>query len=531
MSIVLTYDIGTTGVKTCLFAITNRIELLAAATQPYPLLVLPNGGVEQNPDDWWDAMCSTTREIAQQLPDALARVEGISFCSQMQCFLFTDNQGVPVRNAMNFMDQRAVKQYQRIAGNGLTVAGINAGFLVHSVFHTGVVSASVKDPVWKYLWLKENHPEQFHKGAYWLDAKDAIAARMTGNICMSLDSAYATLLLDARSQTPQFSTAVAKRLGVDLKHLPPIIATTDTVGALRPQQAEELGLPAHIPVFSGGGDASLIGIGAGATEIGQTHVYMGTSGWVSTVTDHKLVDISALMATIVGALEGRYHYFAELETAGKCLEWAKQHFALNESDLPLISGEADAEQLHNCVTWYDYLNEVLSHAIPGAGKVLFTPWLHGNRCPFEDCNARGMFFNLSLDTGKTEMLRAVVEGVCYHLRWFLETSDKKVPTSPVLRFTGGGALSPVTCQILADITGKEVEVPFHPIDSGAVGAALCAAVGLGTITSLAEAGKLVEVSARFKSNPETFPTYNSQFRSFKQLYKANKSIFAQLNGS
>ena len=149
-----------------------------------------------------------------------------------------------------------------------------------------------------------------------------------------------------------------------------------------------------------------------------------------------------MMAAVVGAADGIYNYFGELETAGKCVEWVKDHLALDEIDIyldkqhDLKHKNADMEVVYTNL--YDYMMAVVDSIPAGSGGVIFTPWLHGNRCPFEDPNSRGMFFNISLETGKTELIRAVVEGVCFHLRWFIETMEKKVKTSNTIRFVGGG---------------------------------------------------------------------------------------------
>ena len=274
----------------------------------------------------------------------------------------------------------------------------------------------------------------------------------------------------------------------------------------------------------------LIGVGAGAVALGDTHIYCGTSGWVTTVVDKNIVDTSAMIAAIVGAQNGKLNYFAELETAGKCLEWVKDHLALDEIDIFLEKTDVASSKESIFTSLYDYMSHVINKTPAGCGGVIFTPWLHGNRCPFEDPNARGMFFNISLETGKTELIRAVVEGTCMHLRWFLETEDKKTKTSDVLRFVGGGALSDVTSQILADCTGRTVEVVASPQNVGAVGAAVISAVGLGMIGSIEEAKKLVPAKKTFIPNPSLKPIYDKNFAVFKNLYKSNKENFEALNG-
>lgn len=525
---VLAFDVGTTGVKTCLFRIGSGVDLLASAQRGYDLTVLRNGGIEQDPDQWWEAMAATSRQIVGQCPDEAARLDGISFCSQMQSVVLVDEQGRHVRPAMSYMDQRAVAEYKAVMGRQPRVAGMHVPTMLTSLRHTGAVAASIKDPVWKYHWVRAHEPEVFARARWWLDVKDALAARMTGRCVMSEDSAFATLLYDVRSPERRYADKVVSLLGVDPKHLPPIVGSSDVVGPLRAEQAAELGLPPGVPVFSGGGDASLIGVGAGATDVGDTHVYMGTSGWVSTVTDKVTVDVGAMIATVVGAIPGRYNYFAELETAGKCLAWVRDHLALDEINIYL--DKRDVSEEDERVSLYDYLSKVIATAPAGSGGVLFAPWLHGNRCPFEDPNARAMFVNIGLDTGKTELLRSVIEGVCYHLRWFLETQRRKVPVSGRVRFVGGGALSAVTAQILADVLQRGVDVVEHPENVGAVGAGLVAAAGLGVVEDVAHAKRLVTVARSFQPDPSVAGVYDRMFGVFTQLHRANRKLFARLNG-
>ncbi|MBR2418915.1 MAG: carbohydrate kinase, partial [Clostridia bacterium] len=179
---------------------------------------------------------------------------------------------------------------------------------------------------------------------------------------------------------------------------------------------------------------------------------------------------------------------------------------------------------------YQYMSAVTEQVPAGSNGVIFAPWLHGNRCPFEDPNARAMFFNISLETGKSELIRSVAEGVCMHLRWFLETIEKKTETSQIIRFVGGGALADSTSQILADCTGRTVETVPSPQNVGAVGAAVVIAVGLGIIDSIDDAGKLIKVDKIFKPNPANKAVYDKNFKAYKELYKANKNIFEILNG-
>ncbi|MDR2686243.1 MAG: FGGY-family carbohydrate kinase [Oscillospiraceae bacterium] len=524
---VLAYDIGTTGVKTCVFRVGGTIELLAGASGGYPLHVLPGGGAEQDPDDWWSAMRETTGKALAEANVAPERVGGISFCSQMQGLVLVDRDGLPLRRAMSYMDQRAVAEHKAGIAFGLQVAGANALRLVKSLRITGAAALSVKDPVWKYKWVEAHEPEIFAKVYKWLDVKEAVIARMTGRCVMTTDSAFAALLYDIHNRC--WSKPIADMLGVRFEHLAEIVPCEAQVGILRARQAEELGLVEGIPVFGGGGDASLVGVGAGAVAPGDTHIYCGTSGWVSTVVDKSMVDAAANIAAIVGAQEGLYNYFAEQETAGKCLEWVKDHLALDEinvylsQELGMKRRAADMETVYTNL--YDYLMAVIAEAPVGAGGVIFAPWLHGNRCPFEDPAARGMFFGLSLDTGKTEMIRAVVEGVVYHLRWMLEAQDRRAETSKAIRFVGGGALNGLMCQMLADCTGRIIETVASPQNVGSVGAAALAAVGRGAIASLREVKGLIPAAKSFAPDMARKAEYDKYYNIYKQMYAANKKLF------
>ncbi len=534
---VIAYDIGTTGVKTCLFEIDKEIKLISAASMGYGLYILEDGGAEQDADEWWNAMCSTTKEImsSEKVANKISPsdIAGISFCSQMQGLVVVDKDGNALRRPMSYMDQRAKEEIKKGIANGIQIAGANVFKLLPYLYYTGAVSSSVKDPIWKYKWIEAHEPEVFSKIYKWLDVKEYLICRLTGEFVMTRDSAFGALLYDTRKGHEGWCLPVCKMVGVNPDHLPTIVKSTDVVGTVNEKAASELGLCAGIPVFGGGGDASLIGVGAGTVLPGETHVYSGTSGWVSTIVEKQTVDAGAMIAAIVGAQDGRFNYFAELETSGKCLEWVKNHLALDEIDIYLDKKDVteNPENFEKAYTsLYDYLSEVILRAPAGSNGVVFTPWLHGNRCPFEDPNAAGMFFNINIDTGKTELIRSVIEGVCFHKRWMLEAQDKKVKTSDVIRFVGGGALSDVTCQILADVLGRTVETVASPQNVGAVGAAAVIGVGIGAIDSLDKVKDFIPATKVFTPNPENKAVYDRNYKVFKSLYKNNKKEFAILNG-
>ncbi len=528
MKYIIAYDIGTTGLKTCLFKVDQTIELIYSASKGYPLYILENGGAEQDGDDWYNAMCITTHTILEKTKIDPSLIEGISFCSQMQGLILVDKDGIPVHRPMSYMDQRAKEEVKKGIAYGIKIAGANIFKLIPSLIITGAVTSSVKDPVWKYKWLEAHEKENFDRAYKWLDVKDYLTCRLTGKFTMTEDSAFATLIYDTRKNKKTWSKKMCKMFGIKMDLLPEIIKSTDCVGTLTEKAANELGLSAKTLVFGGGGDSSLIGVGAGCVNLGDTHIYSGTSGWVITITDKQMVDASAMIAAITGAQSNKFNYFAEMETAGKCLEWVKDHLALDEINMYLDKKSVLDDYENKYTSLYDYMLDSIKDIPPGSNGVIFTPWLHGNRCPFEDPNAYGMFFGIKLETGKTELIRSVLEGVFYHLRWMLECQDKKVKTNDVIRFVGGGALSKISCQMLSDILGRKVETVSSPQNVGAVGAAAVASVGLGVIPEIKKVKDFIKVDNTYIPNMENHEKYEKYYQTFKKLYKANKDNYKLL---
>lgn len=526
---IIIYDFGTSSVKTCLFDISADIRLVASATAGYGLYISDDGGAEQDTEEWWAALCSTTRELFKKSEVKPSEIEGMAFCSQMQGSVFVDEKGNALRRPMNYLDQKGFKEYKDCMGRGvIKVSGCSLYKLVRNLIVNYAGSTSAKDPVWKYKWVENNEPDVFKKIYKWLDIGDYLVSRCTGRIIRTADTAFATFLYDTRKGEEGWNKGLLKMYRVNPDHMPDIIDCTDQVGGLTKRAAQDIGLVEGIPVFGGGGDTTFVNIGAGCTMPGDTHIYVGTSGWVSTFMDHQTVDISAMITGVLSAKHGYFNYYAELETAGKCFEWVMDHLALDEINVYLNQTKVtDVESKY--LSLYDYLSEEVSKVPPGANGVIFTPWLHGNRCPFEDSNAGGMFFNIRIENGKRDMIRAVLEGICYHLRWLLECSEKKVKTSDTIRFVGGGALSPVTCQMLADITGRTIETVNNSQEVGAIGTALVVAAGIQGADVLELSRQLVKANQVYTPDPENKEIYERSYKVFKNLYKSNALNFKKMN--
>lgn len=507
---VIAYDVGTTGLKTCMFDISagKSVEYLAGEVSPYELVVLRNGGIEQNPEDWWKAMAVSTRRLLERTGTRKEEIQGITFCSQFQTVVMVDKAGRPLRMAMSCMDARADRQFRNVMCRGLKVEGLNLFHVLRYIRETGAASGSSKDPAWKYLWVRDNEPEVFKATYKWLDAKEYLTCRATGRMAATRDDACATFLYNVHKR--DWSPGICRALGVDPGHLPPLCESTDEVGGLLPKAAEELGLAPGTPVYAGASDVSLCSVGAGCVDPGDALVYIGTSGWVATTVRKLHLDLGNLIAAIVGADPDSYVYIAEVETAGKCMEWVKDRIDQTRMD-------------------YDQMMAYARKSPPGANGVVFSPWMHGNRCPFDDANSRGAFFNLDIDTHGYDMMRAVIEGVCLHMRWLMDCTEEAVKTNPVVRFAGGSALSPFTCQIMADVLNRDVEVVANPRQVGAMGAAALAAVSVGILGHIRDIKKVIATSGVYHPDPANVEVYNRILPTFKNLYHDNKRSFAALN--
>ena len=526
---IVIYDFGTSTVKTCLFEIGSEIRLEASAAADYGLYISDGGSAEQDTEEWWAALCSTTRELFRKTDVTPRQVEGMAFCSQMQGSVFVDKQGNALRRPMSYLDQKGAKEFKECMGSGvIKVSGCSLYKLGRNLIVNYAGSTSAKDPVWKYKWVENNEPEVFKRIYKWLDVGDYLTSRCTGRIVRTADTAFATFLYDTRKGKEGWNKGLLKMYKVNPDHMPEIIDCTDLAGRLTGKAAEDLGLPEGIPVYGGGGDMTFVNIGAGCTKPGDTHIYIGTSGWVSTFMNRQAVDINAMITGVLSARKGFFNYYAELETAGKCFEWVAYHLALDEVGVYMNHTKVtDLEK--KWLSLYDFLSAEVDKVPPGANGVIFTPWLHGNRCPFEDSRAGGMFFNIRIGNGKRDMIRAVLEGICYHLRWLLENVMKKVKASDTIRFVGGGALSPVTCQMLSDITGRRIETIFNTQEVGAIGTALVVAAGIQGTDVLDLAPRLVKVRHTYVPNPANREVYDRNYSVFKGLYKANAAAFRKLN--
>jgi xylulokinase len=291
--------------------------------------------------------------------------------------------------------------------------------------------------------------------------------------------------------------------------LPDLVAATDVLGALLPGPAAELGIPSGIPVVAGTPDLQSAAIGAGATRDFQGHLYIGTSAWLSCHVPYKRTDLRRNMASLPAAIPGRYIVADEQETAGAALTFLRDRMLFADS--------------------YAEVDWLAASSPPGSNGVIFTPWLNGERTPVEDSSLRGGLHNLSLSTSRSDVARAVLEGVALNSRWLLHAVERftRHRLDPI-RFIGGGARSEVWCQILADVLGRTIAQVADPVNANARGAVIIAAVALGEMT-FDQAPDLTPVVRHFEPNMRVRDLYDELFGEFIGIYRRNRRSYARLN--
>jgi len=517
---ILAIDFGSSGPKVALVSI--RGEIVASEFEPVETLFLPGGGVEQRPDDWWQAIVRATRRLLAQGLVPLDDILAIIIASLYSTTVAVDRGGRPLTNAIFWMDTRGAPYVQEITGGLLKVEGYGLGRLVTWVRHTGgIPTRSGKDSIAHILLIRHEWPEIYSQTYKFLEPKDYLNLRLTGQIAATYDSVNLHWLTDNRDIFHiDWDARLLAFSGIQREKLPDLRRTLDILGPLTPEAAEALGLPASVQVIAGTTDAQSSAVGAGTVRDFDAHLYLGTSSWISCHVPFKKTDILHNMASLPSAIPGKYYIANEQECAGACLNFLRDELFFPPDELE--SG-APPEAIYACF-------DRMAASVPaGSRGVLFTPWLVGERTPVEDALIRGGFHNLSMNNNRRDLVRAVFEGVAFNFRWLLGGVESfcKRRLDP-LNMIGGGAKSDIWCQIHADVLDRTIRQVKDPIRAGLRGAAFLACVAL-KLTTFDEIAEAIQIANTFKPNSKHRKIYNELFREFVTLYHKNRPVYARLN--
>jgi xylulokinase len=517
---ILCIDLGTSGPKVALA--TLRGQVLTHEFEPTPVVFHPGGGAEQDPNAWWNAVkIATKRLLAHNLVPA-REIVAISATSQYSTTVAVDKNGHPLMNAISWMDTRGAKHIQKIVGGLVKIQGYEVSKLLTWLSLTGgIPTHSGKDSIGHILFIKNELPEIYRLTYKFLEPKDYINLQLTGKFAASYDVSLLLWMTDNRDvANVHYDEKLLKLTGVDREKLPDLMYSTDILGTITPEIAAEFGLAPDVKVVLGTTDTQSAAIGSGAVKDYEAHLYLGTSSWLSCFVPFKRTDLDHNMASVPSAIPGRYYIANEQDSAGASLLFLRDNLIYPQDELQTDAAPEDA------LIRFDRIAERVS---PGSDRVIFTPWLYGERTPIEDSTVRGGFFNVSLKTRREHLVRAVMEGVAYNSRWLLEGVEGFAKRRfDGLNMIGGGAQADIWCQIMADVLDRPMRQMKDPIRANSRGAAFVAAVGLGEMT-FDEIQDNVEVANTYQPNPANRAIYDELYAEFLNIYQRNKGIYARLN--
>ena len=503
---ILAHDTGTGGDKAVLTDPQGRV--VHTHYRPYPLHYPQPGWVEQDPEALWEAVAETTRQVLRESGVDPAQVLGVGISAQMFNLLPVDGAGRPLMPMLSWLDARSTAQADRLLRGDLPQ-------LIYR--HTGN-RPTAKDIIPKILWLKEARPDLWSRTAHLLDCKEYILQRLTGRIVTDYHGASVYFLFD--SQRKAWSEPVCRALGIPLEMLPAAVPCTEVIGEVTEQAARLTGLRPGTPVVACAGDVAVAQTGAGANAPGRAHLCLGTATWIGVSSEAFTNDPQRPFWALNHIHPARWILAGEMETGGGALMWFRDALA--------PSGEPPARASDR--TTYAALSRMAEAVPPGADRLLFAPWLSGERAPVLDHYARGAFVGLALGHTQAHLARAVMEGVGFHLRWILEAMQAIGLRVEQANAIGGGCTSAVWTQILSDVTGRRLDVVEHALEAGAIGAALTVAVGLGAIPSLDSIDDRIHIQRTVE--PRSGPIarrYDGLYREYRAVFEALAPVFRRLH--
>jgi xylulokinase len=495
-------DIGTSGTKTIL--IDSSGNLKASATETYDLSTPRPGWAEQNPRDWWIATRESIRKVLADSSVDRNDIKGIGLSGQMHGTVFLDAKNRVLRPAILWCDQRTAAQCDYITET------IGKARLTRLTCNPALTGFSAP----KIIWLRDNEPEIYKKVEKVLLPKDYIRFRLSGEFAGEVSDASGTLLFDVSNR--RWSEKMLEMLEIPKKWLPAIYESAEPSTKLRGDIAAELGLNTSTPIVGGGGDQAAGGVGNGIVKEGLVSTALGTSGVVFASSDSPKLDEQSRVHTFCHAADGIWHIMGVMLSAGGSLQWFRNQLGAEETSQAARKG----------VDPYEILTAKAENAPVGSEGLIFLPYLTGERTPYPDPSARGVFFGISPRHDKSHLIRSVMEGVTYGLRDSLEILRSMDIEINQIRASGGGARSKLWRQIQADMFNSPV-VTIDKDEGPAFGVALLASVGAGEYSTTAEACRAtISIKTELEPIPENVQRYDSYYQIYRKLYQDLKETFA-----
>ena len=473
--------------------------MLASATEEHQPFASPKiGWAEQQPEDWWRACGIAVRKALEKAKLRGEDIACVGFSGQMHGAVMLDEKDKVVRPALIWCDVRTEDQARELTEK------LGAERIIQLTSNPALANFTLT----KFLWVRENEPDNWKRVRSVMLPKDYVRFRMTGERAIDMADASGTLLLDVANR--RWSREMLEAGEINPALLPRLFESPDICATVSMEGAAAIGLKPGTPVVAGAGDQAAGAVGMGIVAAGAVSATIGTSGVVFAATDRPALDPRGRLHTFCHAIPGRWHVMGVTQAAGLSLRWFRDQFG---------AGHDDGRDP------YERLSEEASRVAPGCDGLLWTPYLMGERTPHLDPRARAALVGLTASHTRAHVIRAILEGVAFSLNdSFTIFREMKVPVRKI-RLGGGGARSRLWRQIQADVYGHEVEI-VEAEEGAAYGAAILAGVGAKAWSSVDSAcASVVRVAERVYSDPDAVAVMNAAYKKYQRVYPATREIF------
>lgn len=500
MNYLIGIDVGTSATKTVLF--DEKGQVVVSASREYPLYQPSNGWAEQKPEDWREAVLETISQVVKESGVSKEEIKGIGLSGQMHGLVMLDEKNEVIRPSIIWCDQRTGAEVEDMLSIMPRERWIE---ITANPPLTGWTAA-------KILWVKKNEPDNYRRCRHILLPKDYIRFVLTGVYATEVSDASGMQLLDVPGRC--WSQEVLEKLDIDPALLGKVYESCEVTGTVLPEIAERTGLSDGTKVVGGAGDNAAAAVGTGVVKDGTAFTTIGTSGVVFAHSSQVTIDPKGRVHTCCAAVPGTWHVMGVTQGAGLSLKWFKDQFCKD------YVKEAERES----IDVYDIINKEVAKVEAGSGRLLYLPYLMGERTPHLDPDCRGVFFGLSAIHTRAHMLRAVMEGVSYSLNDCNDILKEMGIHVDQMMACGGGGKSPVWRQMLSDMYQCSVKTVAQT-EGPALGVAILAGVGCGLYESVESA-----CEALISEDKSTIPDAEKaeKYKNYHQLYK---KLYEDLKGS
>lgn len=506
MRYIIGIDLGTSAAKTVLFDEEGNIA--ASASYEYPLYQPQNGWAEQNPEDWARAAVTTITSVVKNTGVQKEDIKGIGISGQMHGLVMLDKKGRVIRPAIIWCDQRTAEECEEITDR------VGRERLIQISANPALTGFTAS----KILWVRNHEPKNYERCCHILLPKDYVRYILTGDFATEVSDASGMQLLDVPNRC--WSDEILNKLDIDKNMLAKVFESPEVTGTILPEIAQETGLSEKTIVVGGAGDNAAAAVGTGIVTEGRAFTTIGTSGVVYAHSRNVTIDPKGRVHTFCCAVPGAWHVMGVTQGAGLSLKWFRDNFCQD------YIKKADEEGKDP----YDYINQDVEATPLGSRRMLYLPYLMGERTPHLDPDCRGVFFGLSAIHTRRDMLRAIMEGVSFSLKDCYDILAEMGIQVEEMMACGGGGKSPVWRQMLADMYGCPVKTVTAK-EGPALGAAILAGIGAGIYESVEKGCSQVLKTgiecSPIRKNTEKYAEYHALF---KAIYPGLKPHYKTLKG-